>query len=130
MKALLCVLLSALTVSAATLEWDALPGAAYYIAWFQSSNGPVQIGAVTNATSLTVTNSRKDVLGVSAVGTNGFESTITWGTQPPPSGIRIRLTMQSADSPTGPWRDETNTVLVASLPETGFVRGKLEIQQP
>lgn len=118
--------LSALCLCALDLHWDAPAGATQYNVWLRTSNGPVVIGTTTN-TSLTVTNSRREVLGVSAVGGNGFESEIAWGEQPAP--LRIRLTLQSADSPAGPWTDQTNTVLVAALPASGFVRGKMEIER-
>lgn len=122
---LLALLISAIFCHALDLHWDAPAGATQYLVWLRTSNGPVVIGTTTN-TSLTVTNSRREVLGVSAVGTNGFESDIAWGEQPAP--VRVRLTVQEAKSPTGPWTTVTNTVLVATLPAAGFYRGKMEIE--
>jgi hypothetical protein len=120
------MLLGATFCHALDLHWDAPAGATQYLVWLRTSNGPVVIGTTTN-TSLTVTNSRREVLGVSAVGTNGFESDIAWGEQPAP--VRVRLTVQEAESPTGPWTTVTNTVLVATLPAAGFYRGKMEIER-
>lgn len=123
--ALPILLLAATCCRALTLEWDAPTGATQYTVWLRTSNGPVVIATTTN-TSMVVTNSRRDILGVSAVGTNGFESEIAWGLQPQP--IRIRLTIQSSDSPAGPWKDVAETAMIATIPATGFVRGRMDIQ--
>lgn len=134
----LASLLLALSGWSATLEWDANPpeqNVHRYNVWAQSgTNAWVVVGTVTNATILTIpTPTNTTRFAVSALTLIGFESPLSEAVEvvvpTKPKGTRIRLTLQSADSPTGPWTDQTNTVLVAALPASGFVRGKMEIER-
>ena len=138
MKAILLIA-SAISIHAATLEWDANPpeeNIQRYHVWTQSgTNAWTLLGTATNATSLQITTPTNRVrFAVSAVTSDGFESERSAPLEfipptPPKSAPRIRLTLQSADSPSGPWTDQTNTVLVATLPASGYVRGKMEIER-
>lgn len=125
-----CLLFLSINASAATLEWDRSPEpeVGRYNVWINGTNGVQLLGTTTNTVFVGTNFTTRSRLGVSAVSTNGFESEIAWGDNPG-RPLRVRLTLQSADSPTGPWTDQTNTVLVAALPASGFVRGKMEIER-
>lgn len=123
---------------AATLEWDANPPEEnvhrYNIYTAVGTNSWTLLASVTNATSFTIpTPTNTTRFAVSALTLIGFESPLSEAVEvvvpAQPKGTRIRLTLQSADSPTGPWTTVTNTLLVAALPASGFVRGKMEIER-
>lgn len=130
MKSIIVSLLFAFSCWSATLEWDRNqePEVGRYNVWIDGTNGVQLLGTTTNTVFVGTNFTTRSRLGVSAVSTNGFESEIAWGDNPG-KPLRIRLTVQSSDNPTGPWTDQTNTVLVAALSASGFVRGKMEIER-
>lgn len=139
MKAICLLIAFAISIHAATLEWDANPpeeNIQRYHVWTQAgTNAWTLLGTATNATSMAIpTPTNRVRFAVSAVNADGFESERSAPLEfipptPPKSAPRIRLTLQSADSPTGPWTDQTNAVIAAALPFSGFYRGKMEIER-
>ena len=132
MKTFLLLLCLVVVGFSATLEWDRNPEpeVSGYNIWLQTTNG---VTLLTNVATTTWTSSNittRSRVGVSAVSTNGFESDISWGGNPA-APIRIRLTLQSSEYPTGPWKDETNAVLVAdmTLSESRFYRAAGDISR-
>lgn len=122
----------ALTASAATISWDApTEGVPHHYHLYQiSTNGWTLVKSITNATTATFTNGPGVRLGLTAVSADGWESEMVTSDNPG-RPAKIRLTLQSSQYPTGPWKDETNTVLVAdmTLSESRFYRAVGDISR-
>lgn len=157
MKTILALILSALTLSAATVTnppasvwvtWDPSPDASvrgYYV-WTATNSlalatNFVKTPAGTNCVA-TVTNmvrGKTYFFVVTATNQSGLESDFSNEVQytvpspPPPPTLRVivQLTFQRAEGPSGPWTDEVKFPAYAFLPADDahyFYRGVMDIQ--
>lgn len=128
MKFLRLLLLAACaSLSAATLEWEAAPAVEQihrYRVWQRvGTNAWENIGTVTNATTFILPSPTNRVsFAITSVRADGLESELSDPLElaPPskPGPLRLRLTLQSADSPAGPWSTLTNMVAEFDVTES------------
>ena len=109
-------------ISAATLTWDAPVDSPTPVAYFKvyqlgSNNLWSVLKCVTNATTTTFTNGPGVKIGITAVSADGWESDMATSDNPS-RPLRIRLTLQSASDPAGPWSTLTNMVAEFDVTES------------
>lgn len=129
---------------AATFDWEPVEGAVYYRVWIAPTNAPDDVMFLTNSPTTRAVAALPAgtwLISLDAVAETPFNGLTNSTASPrseavlvrqlpkPATTIKVRLTVQEASDPAGPFKDVTNTVLVATLPASGFYRGKMEIER-
>lgn len=138
MKTALFILFLAAKSFAASFVWNPMPStnvASYVLLWGTNSGSYLWSTNTGNATNFTVPDS------VFPIGTNFFSITalnasgdeigvgtselvfVRW-----PANLRVKLSMDSAPSPTGPWTETITITNSVAVQDTAYFRGRLDIQ--